>query len=91
MLLSNAGLAFEATTADIDERAIQQGSKLSAPGEIATLLAREKARWIEAFHDPFLRRSFRPKADRRHPWRKHFYSIGMLKFSDGRIVAGAPS
>ena len=61
MLLSNAGLAFEATTADIDERAIQQGSKLSAPGEIAALLAREKARWIEAFHDSFFAALFGQK------------------------------
>ena len=32
--------------ADIDERGLQQASKLSAPGEIAGLLAREKARWV---------------------------------------------
>src|SRR6201999_1911126 len=48
MLLANAGLAFDAMPADIDERAIQQGSRLSAPGEIAGLLAREKARWVSA-------------------------------------------
>jgi septum formation protein len=46
MLLANAGLAFEAAPADIDEREIQQGAKLSAPGEVAALLAREKARWV---------------------------------------------
>ena len=34
---------FEAVPADIDERAVQQASGLSAPGEIAALLAREKA------------------------------------------------
>ena len=34
---------FEAVPADIDERAVQQASGLSAPGEIAGLLAREKA------------------------------------------------
>ncbi|MDO9059853.1 MAG: Maf family protein [Bradyrhizobium sp.] len=43
MLLANAGIDFEAVPADIDERAVQQGSGLSAPGEIASLLAREKA------------------------------------------------
>jgi septum formation protein len=43
MLLANAGVHFEAVPADIDERAVQQSSGLSAPGEIATLLAREKA------------------------------------------------
>jgi septum formation protein len=43
MLLGNAGIDFEAVPADIDERAVQQSSGLSAPGEIATLLAREKA------------------------------------------------
>lgn len=43
MLLRNAGLAFEAIPADVDERAIQQGSGLAAPEAIAALLAREKA------------------------------------------------
>ena len=42
-LLANAGVAFDAIPADIDERAIQQASGLSAPGEIASLLARQKA------------------------------------------------
>ena len=42
-LLANAGLAVETIPAGIDERAVQQGSGLSAPGEIAALLAREKA------------------------------------------------
>ena len=42
-LLANAGVHFEAVPADIDERAVQQASGLSAPGEIAGLLAREKA------------------------------------------------
>ena len=42
-LLSNAGIDFEAIAAEIDERAVQQASGLSAPGEIAGLLAREKA------------------------------------------------
>ena len=42
-LLSNAGIDFEAVVAQIDERAVQQASGLSAPGEIAGLLAREKA------------------------------------------------
>jgi septum formation protein len=43
LLLSNAGIDFEAVAAEIDERAVQQASSLSAPGEIAGLLAREKA------------------------------------------------
>jgi septum formation protein len=42
-LLANAGIDFEAVAAEIDERAVQQNSGLSAPGEIAALLAREKA------------------------------------------------
>jgi septum formation protein len=42
-LLANAGIAFEAIPAGIDERAIQLASALSAPGEIAALLARDKA------------------------------------------------
>jgi len=43
MLLANAGLQFEAVTADIDERGIQAASQLSNPREIGLLLAREKA------------------------------------------------
>lgn len=46
MLLGNAGISFDAMPADIDERSIQEKSGLSAPGEIAGLLAREKARFI---------------------------------------------
>jgi septum formation protein len=42
-LLVNAGIVFDAIPADIDERAVQRASGLSAPGEIAELLAREKA------------------------------------------------
>jgi septum formation protein len=42
-LLANAGIEFEAVAAEIDERAVQQASSLSAPGDIAALLARQKA------------------------------------------------
>jgi septum formation protein len=42
-MLADAGIDFEAIAADIDERAIQHASGLSEPGEIAALLAREKA------------------------------------------------
>ncbi|MDE2470784.1 MAG: Maf family protein [Bradyrhizobium sp.] len=45
-LLSNAGIAFEVMPAEIDEREIQQASGLSAPDEIASLLARQKALWV---------------------------------------------
>jgi septum formation protein len=48
VLLTNAGIGFEAVTAEIDERAVQQASGLSAPGEIASLLAREKALSVSA-------------------------------------------
>jgi septum formation protein len=47
-LLTNAGISFEAVTAEIDERAVQQASGLSAPGEIASLLARAKALSVSA-------------------------------------------
>jgi septum formation protein len=47
-LLAGAGLSFEAIPAEIDERAVQQMSALSAPGDIASLLAREKARWVSS-------------------------------------------
>src|SRR3984885_1786736 len=50
MLLGNAGIAFEAVPADLDERAVQQSSGLSAPGEIAALLARQKALAVSAQH-----------------------------------------
>jgi septum formation protein len=46
MLLANAGIDFEAIPADIDERAVQQDSGLTLPGDIAALLAREKARMV---------------------------------------------
>jgi len=46
MLLANAGLQFEAVTADIDERGIQAASQLSNPREIGLLLAREKAKAV---------------------------------------------
>jgi len=48
MLLANAGISFEAVPADIDERAAQKNSGLSAPGEIAGLLAREKALFVSS-------------------------------------------
>jgi len=48
LLLGNAGFAFEAVPADIDERALQEKSGLSEPGEIAALLAREKALFVSA-------------------------------------------
>lgn len=46
MLLGNAAIPFDAIPADIDERAVQKDSGLSAPGEIAGLLAREKAAFV---------------------------------------------
>jgi septum formation protein len=48
MLLANAGIPYEAVPADIDERAVQRDSGLAAPGEIANLLAREKARLVSS-------------------------------------------
>jgi septum formation protein len=48
MLLANAGIDFEALPADVDERAAQKKSGLSAPGEIAAFLAREKAHFVSA-------------------------------------------
>lgn len=45
-LLANAGIAVETIPADIDERAIQQGSGLTDPGDIAALLAGEKAKFV---------------------------------------------
>ncbi len=48
MLLANAGISHEAIPADIDERALQKDSGLSTPGEIARLLAAEKARFVSS-------------------------------------------
>jgi septum formation protein len=45
-LLANAGIAFESEPAEIDERAIQAASGLVAPGDVASLLAREKASFV---------------------------------------------
>jgi septum formation protein len=42
-LLASAGIKFEAVPADIDERAVQQASGMTAPGDVAALLAREKS------------------------------------------------
>jgi septum formation protein len=50
-LLANAGIAFEAMPAGIDEREIQRASGLSEPGDIASHLARQKALWV-AGHRP---------------------------------------
>jgi septum formation protein len=49
-LLRHAGLPFEAIPADLDERAIQQASGHRAPGDIAALLAREKAASVARYH-----------------------------------------
>jgi septum formation protein len=48
LLLKNAGIPFEAIPADIDERAVQKDSGLSAPGEVAKLLACQKAAWVSS-------------------------------------------
>jgi septum formation protein len=50
MLLSNAGIDHQAFPADIDERGIQRESGLTAPGEIAALLAERKANFVSLRH-----------------------------------------
>jgi len=45
-MLRDAGLPVEIAPADIDERAIEQQARVHDPGEVAALLAREKARAI---------------------------------------------
>src|ERR1700760_3785951 len=49
-LLANAAIPFEAIPAGIDEREIQRASGLSAAGEIAARLAREKTLWVSSRH-----------------------------------------
>ena len=47
-ILRDAGLPVEVQPADVDERAIEQRSTLHDAGELAALLAREKARTVAA-------------------------------------------
>ncbi|HEY1363212.1 MAG TPA: Maf family protein [Xanthobacteraceae bacterium] len=49
-LLRNAGLPVEARAPDIDERSIERRAGKTGPGEVAALLAREKARTIAGRH-----------------------------------------
>jgi septum formation protein len=46
LLLANAGIDFESVPAEIDERAVQQASGRTSAGDIAALLASEKARSV---------------------------------------------
>jgi septum formation protein len=48
MLLDNAGLAFEARAADIDERAIEASADHGGPDEVARVLAKAKALDVSA-------------------------------------------
>ena len=48
MLLAGAGIDYQAVPADIDERGVQQSSGLTLPGDIAALLAGEKARAVSS-------------------------------------------
>lgn len=50
MLLANAGIVFDAIPADIDERALQERSGLTAPGDVAALLAEQKAAYVSLRH-----------------------------------------
>jgi septum formation protein len=50
VLLANAGIAFEAIPAEIDERAVELASGLSSPRDIAAVLAREKAVAVSLHH-----------------------------------------
>lgn len=47
-LLEAAGVPVEIKPADIDERGIESSAALSGPGEVAALLAREKAKAVAA-------------------------------------------
>jgi len=46
LMLANAGIDFESVPAEIDERAVQQASGRTSAGDIAALLASEKARSV---------------------------------------------
>lgn len=47
-LLAGAGIAVEVLPADIDERGIEARAAMKNPGDVAALLAREKARAVAA-------------------------------------------
>jgi len=47
-ILRDAGIPVEVEPADVDERGIEQRAATSDPGEVAALLAREKARAVAA-------------------------------------------
>lgn len=49
-VLAGAGIAFDAVPAELDERAVEAESGLSAPGEVAECLARAKARAVSALY-----------------------------------------
>jgi septum formation protein len=49
-VLAAAGIPIEAQAAAIDERAAEAKSPTQEPGAVATLLAREKASWVERHH-----------------------------------------
>jgi septum formation protein len=48
-VLRAAGVPIEVHPADVDERAIEQGSAARDPGEVAALLAREKAAAVASY------------------------------------------
>ncbi len=50
-LLEAAGIPVEARPADLDERALERQAAAQGPGEVALLLAREKARTVAAMSD----------------------------------------
>src|SRR5215475_1806092 len=47
-ILRDAGIPVEVEPADVDERGIEQRAATPDPGEVAALLAREKARAVAA-------------------------------------------
>ena len=50
VVLAGAGLAFDAVPAQLDERAVETESGLTAPGAVADCLARAKAAAVSALH-----------------------------------------
>ena len=86
MLLANAGLSFEPVPADIDERGLQQASRLSALGEIAGLLAREKARALSPRGRPDIMSS---APIRRWRWASGYSTNPMAAPRGGRAASRA--
>ena len=96
-MLEAAGIPVDVSPADVDERAIEARAGVGHPGEVAQLLAREKARVVSARSDQTLalgERRFSKPADRAAArdqlralaGRSHELHSAVAVARDGRVV-----